>query len=794
MTRNTLLILGFILALAAGLRFYGLDWGTDHQTGTFHTFHPDEKTLIDSAALIGHDMSKIVSSYGKAPMYFLAGFAHSLGFITGAEPFQDIRFTHLVGRSISALLGTLTILITFLIGRALGGLWTGILSAVFMAVCAGHIQQSHYYTVDASLTFWVSLTLYTAIRLPSTRIYLYLAFGLAIGFATGTRLVGVWLATPFVLAHILNRGLEDEIANCKLQIANSAQVLQYLSYFFLKLPWGRIGIATATGLAVALICEPFLILDFDLFFSENDARRFVPSMQIARGEIVCIWTLYDFSTTPYTFYITHLLRDAMGYPLEIAALFGIGLALWQRTRTSLILLGWLLPYFLLIGGLHTKPIRYVTPMLPVLTIFAAWFCIWLGLQLRNIQRFAPAIPAIVIGLPTLFYGLATASIYGREDSRVMASQWIAQHIPQNASVLAETGGFPTMWMVPNNRYRTRSDQPSFFLNTEGCFPYNEHITFIDDQLRSIDWIVIINENRMRQFEGVPDHYPIGHAFYRKLKTGELGYIPAAEFRVSPTLLGYTFRSPNTEPTVTSYDHPTVTIYRRSENVAKRIVTWREDVRHDPTLPDRELFAGIEAYKAGNYSFARLAFQRTVNLRPNFLLGHLLVINTYFGEGRKKDAESTWKKLDAQFDGIPAEVGVGMVKANLIREGTLYLERSLVMYQQAGQSPDWIRKATAESWYLLGEEYQEHHQLDAAQHAFTRATELVPDYLVAYVGLCEILLEQGHADQALSILEQVNTHDLKNSRIWRLMGKAHQTLGDMDKAQFYAQQAEALSGT
>jgi hypothetical protein len=402
-------------------------------------------------------------------------------------------------------------------------------------------------------------------------------------------------------------------------------------------------------------------------------------MQIARGETVRIWTLYDFSTTPYIFYITHLLRDAMGYPLGIAALFGVGLALWQHTRTSLILLSWLLPHFLLIGGLHTKPIRYVTPMLPVLTIFAAWACVWVGLHLRNYQRYAPAIPAILIGIPALLYGLAITSIYGREDSRISASQWIAKNIPTNASILAEMGGFPTMWMVPNNHYRTRPDQPSFFLNTEGCFPYNEHITFIDDQLRGIDWIVIINENRMRQFEGVPHRYPIGHTFYRKLQSGELGYTPAAEFRVSPTLLDYAFRSPDTDPTITSYDHPTVTIYRRGENVAERIAAWREDVRRDPTLPDRELFVGVEAYKTGNYASARLAFQRTVNLRPNFLLGHLLIINTYFSEGRKKDAESLWKKIDAQFDGIPVEVGMGMVKANLIREGTLYLERSMAMY-------------------------------------------------------------------------------------------------------------------
>ncbi|MDP6042431.1 MAG: tetratricopeptide repeat protein [Candidatus Latescibacteria bacterium] len=790
MTRNALLILGFILALAAGLRFYGLDWGTDHQTGTFHTFHPDEKTLIDSAALIGDDMSKIVSSYGKAPMYLLAGLAHSLGFITSAEPFQDVRFTHLVGRSISALLGTLTVLITFLIGRTLGSLWTGILSAFFMAICAGHIQQSHYYTVDASLAFWVSLALYLAIRLPDTRIYLYIAFGLAIGFATGTRLVGVWLAIPFVLAHLIPLGPPLKKGEENRYHLWLRQILPPFS----KGGLGGICIATAVGLVIALICEPFLILDPELFFSESDARRLIPSMQIAQGELVRIWTLHDFSTTPYAFYLTHLLRDAAGYPLEIAAFFGIGLALWQRNRTGLILLGWLLPYFLLVGGLHTKPIRYVTPMLPTLAIFAAWSCIWMGQHLRNLQRFAPAIPAILIGIPTLLYGLATVSIYGQEDCRITASQWIAKNIPQNASVLAEMGGFPTMWMVPNDRYRTRPDQPSFFLNTEGCFPYNEHITFIDDQLRGTDWIVVINENRMRQFEGAPHHYPIAHAYYRKLKTGQLGYTRAAEFRVSPTLLGYTFRSPDADPTVTSYDHPTVTIYRRIENVAERIATWREDVRRDPTLPDRELFSGVEAYKAGNYPIARLAFQRTINLRPNFLLGHLMIINTYFREGREQEAESMWKKLDAQFDGIPAEVGMGMVKANLVREGTLYLEHCMTKYLQAGQSPGWIRKAAAESWYLLGEEYHQRHQLDAAQNAFTRATELVPDYHVAYVGLSEILLEQGHADQALSILKQVNAQDLKNSRIWRLMGKAHQNLGDMDKAQFYERQAKALSGT
>ena len=787
MTRNTLFILGFILTLGAGLRFYGLDWGTDPQTGIFHTFHPDEKTLIDSAALIGDDMSKIVSSYGKAPMYFLAGLAHSLGFISNAEPFQDIRFTHLVGRSISALLGTLTIFITFLIGRTLGGLWTGILSAAFMAFCAGHIQQSHYYTVDASLAFWVSLALYTALRLPSKNIWLYIAFGLAIGIATGTRLVGVWSSLPFLLAHLIP--LDPPLK--KREENRATFSLKYIRPPFAKL--GGILIATAIGITVALICEPFLILDPDLFFSDNDVRRLIPSMKIAQGEIVKLWTLFDFSTTPYTFYFTQLLPDAMGYPLAIAAVFGIGLALWTRNHTALILLSWLLPYFLLVGGLHTKPIRYTTPMLPVLAILAAWVCIWVGSKMQSIQQYVPAIPALIIGLPTLLYGLATTSIYGQTDSRIVASQWIAKNIPQNASVLAELGGFPTKWMTPSNHYRTRLDQPSFFLNTEGFFPYNEHITFIDDQLRGVDWIVVINENRLRQFEGVPIRYPIGHSYYHRLQTGQLGYTPAAEFRVQPSLFGLSFRSPNADPTVTAYDHPTVTIYQRKTDVEKHIATWRKEVRQDKTLPDHDLFEGVKAYQEGKHVFARLAFKRTVDLRPDFILGHYMIVNSYINEGLTKEAETLWKKLDEQFDGIPAEVGVGMVKAGLVREGVLYLERNVAMYEKIGQPLGWLRKAAAENWHLLGTKYQEHNQLDAAQHAFTKSIERKSDYLVAYISLAKMLLEQKQTDQALTILERANAIDLKNSQVWLLMSQAHLTKGDTKKAQFYADQARALSG-
>ncbi len=70
----------------------------------------------------------------------------------------------LIGRSVAATADLLTILVLFLLGRRLYGRWTGLLAAFLYAVAAFPIQQSHFWTVDAFTTFWVTLSLYFAVR------------------------------------------------------------------------------------------------------------------------------------------------------------------------------------------------------------------------------------------------------------------------------------------------------------------------------------------------------------------------------------------------------------------------------------------------------------------------------------------------------------------------------------------------------------------------------------------------------------------------------------------------------
>ena len=157
--------------------------------------------------------------------------------------------------------------------------------------------------------------------------------------------------------------------------------------------------------------------------------------------------------------------------------------------------------------------------------------------------------------------------------------------PKNASILTERGGFPTQWMASSDRYRVKTDQANFLLNTEGFIPYWEQIAYIDDLLKTVDWIITIEENRTQQFAGAPTQYPIGYAYYDKLKTQSLGFDMHKQFQTIPPL----FHHPNSDPTVTSYDHPKVIIYKRTSNVNQKIASWREQVKNDPSLPDRAFF-------------------------------------------------------------------------------------------------------------------------------------------------------------------------------------------------------------
>ncbi len=683
--RSAYAFLIFILVASAVLRFYGIGWGTDPETGRFHAFHPDERTVVESAGLVGVEVTKAVTAYAKGPAYVLWVLAKGAGFVAGIEPFdkndnRSVRFTHLLGRGISATLGTLTVWVVFAIGRHLAGIWTGVLSATFLAFCAGHIQQSHFYTVDVSLAFWTTLGVYLILKLPSDRTRPYVVCGLVCGMAAGTRLMAGMLCLPFLMAHIWPQQTGTENMEVGRGKRKPGQKRGWVAVQAGRV-WRRVGPAVtprallcgAVVVAVVVVCEPLLLRPGE-FFSSKDMRNFLPSMRVAKGQTIRIWGLYDFSTPPYLYFITHLFRYALGTPLEVAALCGVALAIWKRQRGWWVLLAWLAPYFLLVAGLHTKPVRYTTPMQPLMAVMGAWACVeaavWMRRRLNQVWVYA--LPVVLVVIPTATYGIATSRVY-RSSSRFEAAGWIKRKIPEGERVLAERGGYPTSWMVPADRYKQKLDEAAWFLSADGNLPYEAHVEFIQNRLSGVKWIVVIEENRMRPFMKVPRRYPVAHTYYRRLAEESLGFERVAQFKVAPEILGFTYSEADAEPTITGFDHPRVLIYRRTNpKVQDLLEQWRAEVRTDPALPDRYVHAGVVAYHRKAWKRAESAFQRSLDVKPEFALGRLLLREVYLAEGRSVDAKRELRRISDS--GLSAGAYVGLIRVGMAERGATYLNR------------------------------------------------------------------------------------------------------------------------
>ena len=134
--------------------------------------------------------------------------------------------------------------------------------------------------------------------------------------------------------------------------------------------------------------------------------------------------------------------------------------------------------------------------------------------------------------------------------------------------MTEVGGFPTQWMVSPPR-RKRTVKASYFIHTKNCGTELAQIQHVRRLLDDVGWIALVEENRERQFLAAAGSYPVGYGLYARLKSGSLGFSPAARFKTNPGAGPVEFSRPYDEPTMTAFDHPTVMIYRRDRQGSRQ---------------------------------------------------------------------------------------------------------------------------------------------------------------------------------------------------------------------------------
>jgi hypothetical protein len=213
--------LGLLLIVAVGLflRAYGLNW----DEGLY--LHPDERFIaIVSSERIdippADDLGSIFDpetsplnprrndpatgqplsfAYGTLPVYVQSVTAWAVNLVTDTD-YQSYPHIYKVGRVLNVLLDTLTIVLVFLLAQRLFRPSAGLVAAALYALAVLPIQLSHFFTVDIWLTFFVTASLYLAMRYVDRPTYgRALALALPVGCAFATKASVPSLIFPLLL-------------------------------------------------------------------------------------------------------------------------------------------------------------------------------------------------------------------------------------------------------------------------------------------------------------------------------------------------------------------------------------------------------------------------------------------------------------------------------------------------------------------------------------------------------------------------------------------------------------------
>jgi 4-amino-4-deoxy-L-arabinose transferase-like glycosyltransferase len=195
-----------LFALALIVRVLGLSWGLP-TAERWYSYHPDERQTVVAVASLDFFNGDFNPNFFNYPSLFLyfAYLAHTIaaGFglgsnITNATAMWQLPHDILLSaRWVSALLGAATVPLTYLIAREWQGWRLGVVAALLVCFAPGHVQHSHFATVDIAATFWVTLSLWLATRAlrhensDSGKAKMLLWSGVCAGLAAATKYNGV---------------------------------------------------------------------------------------------------------------------------------------------------------------------------------------------------------------------------------------------------------------------------------------------------------------------------------------------------------------------------------------------------------------------------------------------------------------------------------------------------------------------------------------------------------------------------------------------------------------------------
>jgi hypothetical protein len=435
-TRRATLTVAIIVVAGALLRFWALDAGIPGSLGI------DEPQvmmrsvqMMRTGSLNPHGFFDYPSLYlyvqvAVACVRFLVGAIGGEWTSLGEAQPEDF---YLWGRAVTAVLGTLTVLLVYRIGSRWGTRY-GLLASALMAVMPLHVRESHYVLTDVPLTFFVTLALASAFSAHERPTAANFAkAGVAVGLATATKYPGgIAILLPLLVIWMT-------------PAARPSRTYAAL-------------IACASALGTFLLAAPYTWLDLPGFL--NGFGR-LASVYSAPSEAV--WMTY----------LKHL-RINLHWPAMLLMGAGVVLAL-VRTVRGPSRLRWALAvvfplvYFWFVSRQSLVYGRYLLPIVPFVCILTA-AAVVSGVSL--LRRFAIpraartaliAVLTIAVLLPPTLHAIGFNRMINRRNTTELAYNWIVANLPRQSNIVVETRAvrLPAPYQSRNVRELRERDVPTY---------------------------------------------------------------------------------------------------------------------------------------------------------------------------------------------------------------------------------------------------------------------------------------------------------------------------------------------
>ena len=583
------LLLGLALLAGAWLRFTGLNWDAGAH------LHPDERHITITTTAIQWPDS--LAGYFDTETSPLNPYNQGIGsFVYGTLPMfltkaaaglldRDVYDgAHLVGRALTAALDVVTIVIVFLLGRRLRGLWAGALAAALYACAVQAVQQAHFYTMDTWVTFFATLALWWALRWQEDgRWYDLAGVSVAAGLALSSKLGVATLAAPIGLAFALRAWRETQPPALAV------------NYRFLA----RLGVHVLLGGALVYIvlrlCLPYVFAGaatWDPRLNPRYAQDIETLRQLAGGS-VDFPPSYSWATANYALFpIEQMFRWEMGWALAAAAWLGLFWGIWRVAgRGNLVfapVVVWVIAHYGYQAMQFAKPGRYFLPIYPAFAVLGGAFLCWLvyacaqgnaqtwlrrmgreagrlrareAALLGRVLPYAGAALAGIVLLGAFAWAFAYSRIYAEPVARTRASQWLYENVPAGAVLAAEHWDDALPLRLPGSQRGPEQFQyvqlPVFAPDTGGKL--EEMVA----ALTQADYIVVSSNRTHGVIRLLPARFPMMVAYYDLLDAGVLGFAPVQTFTHYPRLFGWEIDDSAAEEQFIVFDHPPVQLYAKT---------------------------------------------------------------------------------------------------------------------------------------------------------------------------------------------------------------------------------------